>query len=170
MFMDEARFGRINDVRRCWAPPGIRPVVPFQIVREYIYAYAVNANLPCPFDGDLDALILPDVNTQSMSLFLQELSLNHVHEHIVLILDRAGWHTAKDLTVPRNITLQYLPPYSPELNPAEHLWDEIREKWFLNRYFNSLESVEDQLMQALKTLMESPKLVESICLFNWMIN
>jgi len=70
----------------------------------------------CPFDGDLDALILPDVNTQSMFLFLQELSLNHVHEHIVLILDRAGWHTAKDLTVPRNITLQYLSPYSPELN------------------------------------------------------
>jgi len=165
MFMDEARFGRINDVRRCWAPPGIRPVVPFQIVREYTYAYAA----VCPFDGDLDALILPDVNTQSMSLFLRELSLNHAHEHIVLILDRAGWHTAKDLTVPQNITLHWLPPYSPELNPVEHLWDEIREKWFLNRYFNSLESVEDRLMQALKTLMENPKLVESICLFNWMI-
>jgi transposase len=104
-----------------------------------------------------------------MSLFLRELSLNHAHEHIVLILDRAGWHTAKDLTVPQNITLHWLPPYSPELNPVEHLWDEIREKWFLNRYFNSLESVEDQLMQALKTLMENPKLVESICLFNWMI-
>ena len=86
MFMDEARFGRINDVRRCWAPPGIRPVVPFQIVREYTYAYAA----VCPFDGDLDALILPDVNAQSMSLFLQELSENHAHEHIVLILDRAA--------------------------------------------------------------------------------
>lgn len=124
----------------------------------------------CPFDGDLDALILPDVNAQSMSLFLQELSLNHAREHIVLVLDRAGWHTAKDLNVPQNITLYRLPPYSPELNPVEHLWDEIREKWFLNRYFASLDSVENQLVLALKTLMENPNLVTSICLFNWMIN
>jgi transposase len=166
MFMDEARFGRINDVRRCWAPPGIRPIVPFQIVRKYTYAYAAI----CPFDGDLDALILPEVNTQSMSLFLTELSQNHEHEHIVLILDRAGWHTAKDLNIPENITLHWLPPYSPELNPVEHLWDEIREKWFLNRYFSSLDAVEDQLMEALKTLMKDCVRVKSISLFNWMVD
>lgn len=164
--MDEARFGRINDVRRCWAPPGIRPIVPFQIVREYTHAYAAI----CPFDGDLDALILPEVNTQSMSLFLMELSQNHAHEHIVLILDRAGWHTAKDLNIPENITLHWLPPYSPELNPVEHLWDEIREKWFLNRYFSSLDAVEDQLMEAFKALMKDCGRVKSISLFNWMVD
>ena len=114
MFMDEARFGRINDVRRCWAPLGIRPVVPFQIVREYTYAYAA----VCPFDGAIDALILPDVNTESMLLFLHELSWNHRDEHIVLILDRACWHTAKGLDIPKNITLYWLPPYRPELNPV----------------------------------------------------
>ena len=69
----------------------------------------------------------------------------------------AGWHTAKDLNIPQNITLHWLPPYSPELNPVEYLWDEIREKWFLNRYFASLDSVENQLMLALKDLMENPK-------------
>lgn len=166
MFMDEARFGRINDVRRCWAPPGIRPVVHFQIVREYTYAYAAI----CPFDGDLDALILPEVNAQSMSLFLKELSRNHAREHIVLILDRAGWHTAGDLSIPKNITLHWLPPYSPELNPVEHLWDDIREKWFLNRYFSSLDAVEDQLVEALRTLMKDRDRVKSISLFNWMVH
>ena len=166
MFMDEARFGRISDVRRCWAPSGIRPCVPSQIVREYTYAYAA----VCPFDGTLDALILPEVNTEAMSVFLEELSTNHHDEQIVLILDKAGWHTATNLTVPENIILHWLPPYSPELNPVEHLWDELREKWFRNRYFTSLDAVEDQLSEALKFLMEHPDLVKSMTLFNWMDN
>jgi len=123
-----------------------------------------------PFNGELDALILPEVNAQSMSLFLKELSRNHTHEHIVLILDRAGWHTTGELTIPKNITLHWLPPYSPELNPVEHLWDEIREKWFLNRYFSSLGSVEDQLVEALRTLMKDRDRVKSISLFKWMVH
>ena len=166
MFMDEARFGRISDVRRCWAPSGIRPCVLSQIVREYTYAYAA----VCPFDGDLDALILPEVNTEAMSIFLEELSGNHGDEQIVLILDKAGWHTAGNLTIPDNITLHWLPPYSPELNPVEHLWDELREKWFRNKYFASLDAVEDQLAEALKFLMEHPDQVKRMTLFDWMDN
>ncbi len=166
MFMDEARFGRISDSRECWAPQGVRPRIPSQIVREFVYAYAA----VCPFDGDLDALVLPEVNTESMSLFLAELSDNHQDENIVLIMDKAGWHTAKNLIVPRNITLHWLPPYSPELNPVEHLWDEIREKWFQNRYFQSLNAVEDQLVDALAFLMRHPELVKTMTLFNWMNN
>jgi transposase len=166
MFMDEARFGRISDVRRCWAPLGIRPCIPSQIVREYTYAYAA----VCPFDGTLDALILPEVNTEAMSVFLDDLSTNHEDEQIVLIVDKAGWHTATNLTIPKNITLHWLPPCSPELNPVEHLWDELREKWFRNRYFTSLGAVEDQLTEALKFLMEHPDPVKSMTLFDWMDN
>lgn len=166
MFMDEARFGRISDVRRCWAPLRIRPCVLSQVVREYTYAYAA----VCPFDGDLDALILPEVNTEAMSIFLEELSKNHRDEQIVLILDKAGWHTAANLNIPENITLHWLPPYSPELNPVEHLWDELREKWFRNKYFASLDAVEDQLAEALKFLMEHPDQVKSMTLFDWMDN
>lgn len=166
MFMDEARFGRISDLGRCWAPLGTRPCIPSQIVREYTYAYAA----VCPFDGTLDALILPEVNTEAMSIFLEELSGNHGDEEIVLILDKAGWHTATDLTIPENIILHWLPPYSPELNPVEHLWDELREKWFRNKYFTSFEAVEDQLAEALKFLMEQPDHVRSMTLFAWMHN
>ena len=145
---------------------GTRPCIPSQIVREYTYAYAA----VCPFDGTLDALILPEVNTEAMSIFLQELSGNHGDEKIVLILDKAGWHTATDLTIPENIVLHWLPPYSPELNPVEHLWDELREKWFRNKYFTSLDAVEDQLAEALKFLMEHPDHVRSMTSFDWIYN
>jgi hypothetical protein len=66
MFQDEGRFGRISDPRRCWAPHGVRLVVPSQVVREYTHAFAAVS----PHDGVLDSLILPDVNAQMMSLFL----------------------------------------------------------------------------------------------------
>jgi len=68
MFMDEARFGRISDVRRCGAPPGVRPVAFAQVEREYSYAYAALS----PFDGELVSLVLPTVNAEMMSLFLEE--------------------------------------------------------------------------------------------------
>lgn len=124
MFEDEGRFGRISDPRRCWAPKGIRPDAPSQFVREYTYAFAAVS----PLDGALDSLILPHVNAEAMSLFLAEVASRHPDEHILMFMDRAGWHRAKDLIVPRNMRLGWLPPYSPQCNPVEHLWDEIREK------------------------------------------
>ena len=70
MFQDEARFGRLSDPRRCWAPPGVRPVVSGQIVREYEYAFAALS----PHDGALDTLVLPSVNAEAMSVFLAEVA------------------------------------------------------------------------------------------------
>ena len=73
MFQDEARFGRINDPRRCWGPKAIRPEVGKQIVREYLYAFGA----VCPFDGILDSLVLPVVTTEAMSIFLAEVARRH---------------------------------------------------------------------------------------------
>ena len=70
MFQDEGRFGRISMLRRCWAPRGLRPDVPSQIVREYTYGYVAVS----PHDGTMDSLILPLVSEQAMSLFLREVS------------------------------------------------------------------------------------------------
>lgn len=166
MFEDEARFGRISDPRCCWAPKGIRPNVPRQIVREYTYVYAAVS----PLDGTLDSLILPDVDADSMSLFLSEVSERHPDEVILMFMDQAGWHKAKRLVVPDNIKLLNLPPYSPELNPAEHLWEEMREKWFPNLVFRSVMAVEDVLMEALSALEGDPKRVAEITGFEWIIN
>jgi transposase len=148
MFQDEARFGRINDPRRCWAPKGVRPEVGMQIVREYTYAFGAVS----PQDGTLDSLVLPVVNAEAMSIFLEEVARRHPEEFILMFLDGAGWHRANDLAVPENMRLEALPPYSPQLNPVEHIWDEIREKWFTNEVFNSLDAVEDRLVEALVAL------------------
>jgi len=166
MFQDEARFGRINDPRRCWAPRGVRPQVGARIVREYTYAFAALS----PHDGTLDTLVLPEVNAFAMSVFLAEVAQRHPHDDILMVLDGAGWHRAKDLRIPDNMRLLPLPPYSPELNPVEHLWEEIREKWFPNLVFDSLTGVEDRLVEALAALENSPQRVARIAGFDWIVS
>ena len=163
MFEDEARFGRISDPRRCWAPAGVRPEVHTQIVREYEYAFAaVSAH-----DGTLDTLVLPSVHAEARSVFLAEVSQRHAHEFILMVWDGAGWHRAKRLQVPSNMKLIPLPAWSPQLNPVEHLWDEVRGKWFANRVFGSMSALEEQLVRALTSLENDPQRMASLTGFDW---
>jgi transposase len=166
MFQDEARFGRINAVRRCWAPSGIRPQVGYQIIREYTYVYAAVS----PFDGVMDSLILPETNAYAMSLFLKEVSRRHSDEYIVMIMDKAAWHTAHILETPENIAIKFLPPYSPQLNPVENIWEVLREKWFKNQVFKSQDAVEERLVEALVILENDTKRVASIAGFDWIVS
>ena len=124
MFTDEARFGRINRIRPCWAPIDTRPEVAAQLIREYIYLYGAVS----PRDGTCVYLIMPTSNTASFQAFLDVLARRFSRQDILLVLDGAPNHRSGDLVVPDNITLLYLPPYSPELNPKENLWDEIRKR------------------------------------------
>jgi transposase len=166
MFQDEARFGRINDVRRCWAPKPLRPVCQTMLTHEYTYAYAaVDVQ-----SGAVDSLILPHVNTACMQVFLDEVAARHREQRIVLVLDGAGWHTGGELKVPSNLRLLPLPPYAPELNPVEHVWDELREKHFHNRVFDSLDALEDHLEASLLALEHHPECVKSIVAWPWIIN
>jgi transposase len=165
MFQDEARFGRISDVRRCWAPKPIRPLCQAMLTHEYTYAYgAVDV---CT--GELDSLILPSVNTQCMQLFLDEVSKRHAQEKIVMVIDGAGWHSSGKLKAPENIYLLKLPPYAPELNPIEHVWDELREKFFHNKVFASLDALEDQLALGLGTLEKNSETVRTIVAWDWIM-
>ena len=117
MFQDEGRFGLLGTPRRCWAPGRTRPVVGARLQRQYLYAFSAVS----PHDGVMDSLVLPWVNAETMPLFLAEVAQRHAQEFIVMVMDQAGWHVAGDLQVPQNMRLVLLPPYSPELNPAEHL-------------------------------------------------
>lgn len=166
MFQDEGRFGRLSDPRRCWAPPGVRPQVGAQIVREYLYAFAALS----PHDGVLDSLILPEANTAMMNLFLDEVARRHADEFILMLMDQAGWHTAKALRVPNNVRLDWLPPYSPQCNPVEHLWDELREKRFANQVFQNLDAVEETLVTGLATLEADAPRVQRLCGFDWIVS
>jgi hypothetical protein len=163
MFQDEGRFGLLGTPRRCWAPRRIRPVVGARLQRKYLYAFAAVS----PHDGVLDSLILPWVNAETMSLFLATVAARHDDEFIVMVMDQAGWHIAATLQVPANMRIVLLPPYSPELNPAEHLWEALREDWFANTVFHDLDAVEDALDDGLIDLESNPQRVQAMTGFNW---
>jgi transposase len=164
MFQDEARFGRINDVRRCWAPQPLRPVCQAMLTHEYTYAYAAVDVVT----GAMDSLILPYVNTDCMQVFVDEVAARHPARRIVMVLDGAGWHRGQGLKLPANLRLLTLPPYAPELNPVEHVWDELREKFFHNLVFDSLEALEDQLERGLRALESDLSRVRSIVSWPWL--
>lgn len=166
MFQDEAGFGRINKPKRCWCRQGIRPSVPCHHIREYRYLYGAVS----PQDGELFSLVMPYANTDCMNVFLSELSKTYPEDHILLILDNAAWHCSSTLVIPGNIELYPLLPYTPELNPIEMIWDEVREKGFRNEIFRSLEAVIDRLCSTVKALCEEPERIASITKRQWLID
>lgn len=164
MTQDEGRFGRLSETKRAWAPPGIRPVAPHQIVRQYLYAFVAVA----PALGVMTALLLPWANTKMMSLFLAQVAEDFLEYFVVMLTDGAGWHVSEALEVPENIRLIKLPPRSPELNPTEHIWDEVREKYFHNKVFDSMDEVESTLMVGLCELGQDQERIRSMTHFPYL--
>jgi transposase len=83
-------------------------------------------------------------------------------------MDKAGWHTTKQLRLPQNIIVWFLPPYSPELNPVEMIWKHIRTKHFNNRIFDTLNDVEKQLSRSLKEVFVSIHETKQLTFYKWM--
>lgn len=136
------------------------------MVREHSYAFCA----VCPLEGETYSLISPVCNTAAMNELLQGLSEAYSEEAILLFFDSAGWHKSKELDKPANIHLELLPPYAPELNPTEHLWDYIREqKGFNNHTFDSMQELEDQLEITLKELHQEKNYIQSLCTFHRML-
>lgn len=133
--------------------------------REFVYAYGAVS----PREGNFDWKICSQMNTQRMNEFLDQVSVEYPDHFIVMIVDGASSHRGKDLIIPENIRLLPLPAYSPELNPQEHLWDEIREKEFPNRVFDSLAGVKKQLKSGLVRLARDRKCVSSITAWPWIV-
>jgi transposase len=136
------------------------------VTQEYTYAYAAVSVA----DGALDTLILPHMNSDCMQIFLDEVASRYPDDRIIMVLDGAGCHTAKSLAVPKNMRLLALPPYAPELNPVEHLWDELREKAFGNLVFESLDALEDHLEISLRMMERDPQSMRSIVAWPWIMN
>jgi hypothetical protein len=162
-FQDEARFGRMARIRRCWAPAPLRPQVANGYEREFVYVYGA----VCPAQGRLHWRLTRQMNTVQMSAFLAQISAAHRREFILLVLDGASSHTSKDLVVPENLRLVSLPPYSPELNPQEHVWDELREKLFPNRVFDHLDGVIHQLEKGLPQFAANKAALRSLTSWPW---
>ena len=165
-FQDEARFGRINDPSCCWAPPKYRPDAPSQIIREYTYVYGA----VCPFNGDACYLILPAMDGICMNVFLKELAERYNNYFLLVIYDGAPCHSPGVLNLPDNMMAVKLPSHSPNLNPSENNWDDMREKFFCNLVFDSMLAVEDQLIIACNYYEARPDIIHSMTAWNWIIN
>ena len=148
MFQDEAGFGRINKPKYCWCKKGIRPSVPCHHIREYRYVYGEVE----PLTGESSFLVMPYCNTVCMNLFLRELSGQFPDDILLLCCDGAAWHKSKTLELPENIVLFHIPPYTPEMNPIEQIWKEIRKRGFRNEVFATLEKVVDRLCDTIAAL------------------
>jgi transposase len=141
-------------------------MVKAMISQEYTYAYTALT----PADGRMDSLVLPFVNGICMDIFLKEIASRYSGERIIMIVDGAGWHKNQKLPLPSNLRLVFLPPYAPELNPVEHIWDDLREKFFHNRVFDSIDALEDHLVSALLAYENDSGRVRSITGWDWIIN
>ena len=166
MFQDEARFGRMVRIRRCWARSPQRPTVCNGYEREFVYVYGAVS----PLEGEHDWMLCREMNTARMTEFLAQVSAAHAKEFMLMVVDGASSHVSKELVVPENMRLLRLPPYAPELNPQEHVWDELREKEFPNRVFADLNSVVAQLNAGLPRLAANDGGLRSLTAWPWIIS
>jgi transposase len=158
--MDEARVGQKGRLCHRWWTRGRRP--PGRCDGRFESAYIFAAVEPAT--GADVALVLPEATTASMGLFLAELAARlPADEHAALVLDGAGWHVARDLVVPANVTLVPLPPYSPELNPVERVWLYLRERFLSLRVFADYRAIVD----AWNRLVAEPGRLRSLCDQPW---
>jgi transposase len=139
-------------------------------LRDTRYSSAYIFGAVCPERDTGAALVLPRVCTEAMNLMLEELAATlPAKTHAAVILDQAGWHTAADLVVPPTITLVPLPPYSPELNAAEKIWQYLKDTRLSNGVFASVDAVIAACCDAWNQLLAEPGRIQSLTSFEWAI-
>ena len=163
--MDEARVGQKGRLCHRWWLKGQRP--PGRRDRRFERAYIFAAVAPAT--GAEVALVLPEATTRTMNLFLAAFSRSLPEDvHAVLVLDRAGWHRPGGaLRVPANVTLVYLPSYSPELNPIERVWLYLRERFLSLRVFADYQAIVEACCAAWNRLVAEPGRLRSLCNQPW---
>lgn len=165
-FQDEARVGQKGTLTRIWAKTGSRP----RQKRDQRYKCAYIFGAVCPARETGCALVLPHANTQAMTLHLEEIS-RHVAQgaHAVIVIDGAGWHrTGGKLVVPQNITLLRLPPYSPELNAQENIWQYLRQNYLAGKIFDDYDEIVDACCKAWNNLLSTPTIINTIASRKWL--
>ena len=164
--MDEARFGLHTETRRVWITKGVRPMVRRQTRYEWDYLYGALEVV----EGQAEFLHLPTVNLDCNRLFLEHLQASDPQAEHVVIADQAGFHLRPgDARLPKHIHIVSLPPYSPELNPCEQLWDVLKDsEGFVNGLFASIAKLRDSLLPGLRRYWENASLVLSLVGRPWL--
>jgi transposase len=162
---DEHRLGLKPILRKVWSPVGERPLVKVHKRYEWTYLYAFAR----PKTGEVHWLILPSVNAEVFSLALENFAKEigaGTRKRVLLVLDGAGWHTAKKLRMPEGIHLELLPSHSPELQPSERLWP-LSDEAVRHRYFERIEDLEEALVERCEALGEQPEVIRSYTRYHW---
>lgn len=153
--MDESRFGLLSVARRCLTRRGVKPIVPYQHRFKNFYLFGAYA----PGSGDHFTLEMPYCNADGFQQWMDAFSKHQPGEFKLVVLDNGAFHKAAVLRVPANIALVFLPPYSPELNPAEMMWRYIKDR-LGNLVFESLHQLSDKVVELVQSL--SADLIQSI--------
>ena len=164
-FQDEARVGQKGGHAYIWAEKGWRPLM----VRDNRYDSAYLLGAICPARAVGAAIIMPTVNAEAMSEHLKEIRTQVAQgAHAMLVVDGAGWHrTGGKLIVPDNITLLPLPPYAPELNPMENVWEYLRQNKLCALVWDTYEAIVQACRNAWKFLVDDPARIQSIGTREW---
>jgi hypothetical protein len=158
-FQDEARVGQKGRMVRRWFQRGMRP----RMVKDQRYRSAYIFGAVCPARDTGAALVLTHVSVAAMNLLLEEVASQlPPGTHAAMLIDNAGWHTANDLRVPPNITLVHLPPYSPELNAIEKVWQYLRDRYLSSRLFAGTRAIVDACCAAWNSLIAEAGRIRSL--------
>ncbi len=165
-FQDEARIGQKGTLTRIWARIGSRPRGPRDSRYQWAYIFAAI----CPERATGAALVMPYANTEAMALHLEEISRAVTPgAHCALVIGGAGWHISAKLKLPSNITLIRLPPYAPELNPTENVWEYLRKNNLALRVLDDYDAIVDACCTAWNNLIAIPDRLASITKRQWAI-
>ena len=130
----------------------------------YLNAWIFGA--ACPSTGQTEFLVATETGLEFMQIFIDQLSKKlEKNAHAILVLDNASWHTSPKLSIPKNIYLHFLPPYSPELNPIENLWKYIKENFLCNKFFKGIDEILSAGANACKKITK--EMIKSVCARNY---
>ncbi len=158
------RFGTRTELGKRWTACGVCPIGEQIIGYEYGYlSVALNRRT-----GELFALLLPDMRLESFQAFLDEfVSFIGQKRFVRLITDGATAHRSTRLKIDKELMIEHLPPYSPELNPVERLFKELRKE-LKNRVFESLQAIEEAVIKAVEPFMKDGSRVKKLTFYGWL--
>ena len=163
-FQDEARIGQQGTISRVWADTDSCP----RAIRQTNYQWTYLFGSVCPETGDCHGWRMPYANTLIMNLYLKDFAKQLPKDiHALMIMDGAGWHKSKELKIPGNVSILLLPPYSPELNPAELIWRQLRQRKLSNRLYPTIDDLEAAVDDAWLWISNQQDELSNLCLFPW---
>jgi len=159
-FQDEARFGQQGTLTRQWAIKGTRPAAWRQTQYEYLYVFGA----ACPQTGQTVGLLAPYLNIDTVNAFFRQFEKEvDSNIHVFLVWDQAGFHMSQKVEIPKNVTIIPLPPYSPQLNPIEKLWQYLRQHYWANRIYEGYDHLRQAANDAWQKVCLNPYKIKSIC-------